>query len=711
MILQTRLYNLPRDARDTLFLLAVIAWVVAPLVAHVPWWTSATAAALLLWRGVLAWRGAPLPGRWLVALLLLLAVAATLATQRTLLGQGAGVVLVVLLLALKTLEARARRDALVIFFLGFFTVLSNFFFSQSLATAAAMLVALLGLLTALVNAHLPVGRPPLAQSLRIASTMVLWGAPVMLALFLLFPRMAPLWGLPPDAPLGRSGLSDQMQVGRMAELALDDSVALRVRFDTPGNAAPPQSQLYFRGPVLSQFDGRQWRAAPPAAGQAPAQLQVQGAPLHYTVTLEPHHKPWLLLLDAVPERPDLGAGRAAFMAPTLEWLATRPVTDTLRYSATSYPRFRHGPAQQNLQLRDLVELPAGFNPRTLALAQELHRSPEVVRGGAPALVNAALARLQRGGYRYTLAPGVYGTHSADEFWFDRKAGFCEHIASAFVVLMRAGDVPARIVTGYQGGERNPLDGEWTVRQSDAHAWAEVWLQGRGWVRVDPTGAVAPERTARLQRLRAPRGLLGEAMGRAMGVDLSERLRALWEASNHRWNQWVLNYTQARQWNLLRALGIEAPGGVDLLRLLAALIGVTALAGAAWALWDRRQRDPWLRLLETARQRLARAGLLLPAHLAPRAMAERAQAHFGAAAAAPLAQWLLRLEHQRYAPPASGAPGRAAQLRALRRQARRLPWPRPLRGSGSGSGSGNHPTPPASGQAPLPPLPGAAAAGQ
>ena len=674
MTLQQRLTALPRDARDTLFLLAVIAWVVAPQVAHVPWWTSAAVAGLLLWRGVLAWRGGPLPGRWTVVALLGLAVAATLATQRTLLGQDAGVVLVVLLLALKTLEARARRDALVIFFLGFFTVLSNFFFSQSLATAAAMLVALLGLLTALVNAHLPVGRPPLAQSLGTATRMVLWGAPVMLALFVLFPRMAPLWGLPSDGMTGRSGLSDHMQVGRMAELALDDSIAMRVRFDTPDNAAPPQSQLYFRGPVLSQFDGRQWRA-PTAPDRLSASLQVQGEPLNYTVTLEPHQKPWLLLLDAVPAPPVLGAGRGnAFMTPELEWLATRPVTDTLRYRATSYPQFSHGPAQENLQLRDLVELPPGFNPRTLALAQELHRSPAVVRGGAPGMVEAALAQLRSGGYSYTLEPGVYGTHSADEFWFDRKAGFCEHIASAFVVLMRAGDVPARIVTGYQGGERNPVDGDWTVRQSDAHAWAEVWLQGRGWVRVDPTGAVAPGRTGQLQRLRAPRGLLSEAMGNAIGIDLSERLRSFWEATNGRWNQWVLNYTQASQFSLLRALGVEAPSGLDLLRLLAGLVGAAALLGASWALWERRQHDPWLRLLERTRQRLERAGLELPAHLPPRAMAERALAHFGSDVAAPLAAWLLRLEQQRYAPTAPGAPGRAAQLRQLRRAARRLPWP-------------------------------------
>ncbi|NMM92418.1 transglutaminase, partial [Rhodococcus sp. SRB_17] len=596
MSLRRTLAALPRDARDTLFLLVVIAWVIAPQALHLPAWAGALAALLLLWRGALAWQGRPLPGRWAVLPVVALAVGATLLTHRTLLGRDAGTTLIVVLLGLKTLEARARRDALVIFFLGFFTVLSNFFYSQSLATAAAMLIALLGLLTALVNAHMPVGRPPLALALRTAGTMALLGTPIMLALFLLFPRMAPLWGLPSDALTGRSGLSGQMEVGSIATLALDDSVALRVLFDTADNAAPPASQLYFRGPVLSRFDGRQWQAPAGRGGAAgqdaagmPARLQVRGAPLRYTVTLEPHQRPWLMVLDAAPERPDI-AGMGAVMAPDLQWLATRPVTYVLRYSATSYPQFRHGPTRATPQLRALVELPAGFNPRTLALAQQLRADPAVARGGTPALVDAALTRLRTGGYQYTLEPGVYGEHTADEFWFDRKQGFCEHIASAFVVLMRAADVPARIVTGYQGGERNPVDGYWTVRQSDAHAWAEVWVEGRGWVRVDPTGAVAPDRVGQFRRLPAPRGVLGDAMGSVLTPGMAQRLRATWEAVNTGWNQWVLNYTQSRQLDLLRALGFGAPSWQDLARVLAGLVGAVALAGALGALWERSQHD-------------------------------------------------------------------------------------------------------------------------
>ena len=239
MTLRQTLASLPRDARDTLFLLFVIVWVIAPQVSNLPVWTSVLAGGLLLWRGWLAWAGRPLPGRWTVAVLLVVAVAGTLLTHRTILGRDAGVTLIVMLLALKTLELRARRDAMVVFFLGFFTMLSNFFFSQSLLTAAAMLVALLGLLMALVNAHMPVGRPPLAQAFRMAGTMALLGAPIMVALFMLFPRMSPLWGMPGENLTGRSGLSGTMRVGEMAEIALDERVAIRLRFEGDPPTCPP----------------------------------------------------------------------------------------------------------------------------------------------------------------------------------------------------------------------------------------------------------------------------------------------------------------------------------------------------------------------------------------------------------------------------------------------------------------------------------------
>ena len=490
---------LPRDARDTLFLLTVIGLIVLPQVGNLPWWCSALTAMVLLWRASLAVQARPLPSRWWRIALLVLALGATYATHRTLLGRDAGVTLIVILLALKTLELRARRDAFVVFFLGFFAMLTNFFYSQSLPTAFTMLLALLGLVTALVNAHMPVGRPSLMQAARTAGWMALAGAPIMLALFLLFPRFAPLWGTPGDAMAGRTGLSNTMRVGTIAELAMDDSIAARVKFED--NRAPPQSQLYFRGPVLAQFDGREWTALPPwsRGGQGP-NLRVSGEPVRYEVTLEPSNRPWLLTLDVAPKAPE-AAGLEVTGTPDLQWISNRPVTDLLRYRAESYTQFQSGPVRRaGAQLQAYLALPPGTNPRTAALAAEMRNNPALAGAATPAFVQAALQRLRTGGYTYTLEPGVYGNDTADEFWFDRKEGFCEHIASAFVVLMRNLDIPARIVTGYQGGELNGVDNYWVVRQSDAHAWAEVWQAGSGWVRVDPTASVAPGRVGQLQRL-------------------------------------------------------------------------------------------------------------------------------------------------------------------------------------------------------------------
>ncbi|QEA11643.1 transglutaminase TgpA family protein [Comamonas flocculans] len=666
-----RLHSLPRDTRDTLFLLLVVACCIAPLVAHIPPWASVLGALLLLWRGALAWRLHPLPSRPVIWLLLLAVTGFTLASFRTIVGPDAGVTLVVMLLALKTLELRARRDAMVVFFLGFFTLLSNFLFSQALGVALMMLLALLGLLTALVNAHRPAGRPSLASSLAAAARMALLGAPIMLALFVFFPRFAPLWGVPGDDTTGRSGLSGQMSVGAIAQLALDDSVALRVRFHTPGGEPPPQSALYFRGPVLSAFNGRDWYALlqPEArtlgwAIPAPAELQVQGEPVRYEMTMEASRRPWLLTLDVPAEPPQLPQGMRAQMTPELQWVTLRPVTSVLRYEAASYLRFRHGPRERTPMLRPYLQLPPDSDPRTRALAQSMRAE---LGGGAQALVDAALQRLRSGGYRYTLEPGAYGQNTADTFWFDRKEGFCEHIASAFVVLMRALDIPARIVTGYQGGEMNPLDGYWTVRQSDAHAWTEVWMQERGWVRVDPTGAVAPGRIGTLQRLQAPRGAFGTALGAVISPSMLQRLRSVWEALDNRWTQWVLNYTQERQLDLLKRLGLRDPDWRDLVRVLGLLAAAAALAGAAWVLRERYRLDPWQRLMQELHRHLRRAHLALPEHLPARTMARHLREAAGADAE-PLADWLLRLERARY-----GAAPEEASPAELRRALRRLPW--------------------------------------
>ena len=689
MNLLYRLKHLPRDTRDTLFLLLVIAWIVLPQTGHLPLWCSAMTGLVLLWRSAIALQGKSLPSRWWLLLLLLLASGATWYSHRTLMGRDAGVTFIVVLLALKTLEMRARRDAFVVFFLGFFTLLSNFFFSQSLLTALAMVLGLMGLLTALVNQHMPVGRPPLLLAARTAGWMALMGAPIMVVLFVLFPRVAPLWGMPGDAMGGRSGLSGSMQVGNIASLALDSSVAMRIRFEDP---VPPQRALYFRGPVLTTFDGREWkplRSGFPVRMQLGSSLQVSGTPVRYELTLEGNNNPWLPLLDATVDAPTL-PGYTVRMRPDLQWSADRPIGELVRFKAQSYTSFQHGPQKEELGLQDSIDLPAGYNPRTLQLALDLRRDPRYAGADAAGLVEAVMEKLRTGGYRYTLEPGVYGSNTADEFWFDRKEGFCEHIASSFVLLMRALDVPARVVTGYQGGELNAVDGFWTVRQSDAHAWAEVWMAGQGWVRVDPTSAVAPGRTGSLQRLLPPRSAIAQVLGNlSPGFEIN--LRALWEATNNRWNQWVLNYSQAKQLNLLRNIGFASPGWEDLSMVLIGVIVLVSLLGAAWTQWERLRQDPWLRLLHAARSRLQKAGLAVAAASSPRQLAMALQtqsAKAGPERSAPMdparaadlqavRDWLLRLEAWRYAPDTGNATTARAALGTLRRQFRQMRWPQDL----------------------------------
>ncbi len=636
---------IPRERRDTLFMLAVLAWTLAPLVGHVPTWSSAGAALALLWRVGLTWRGAALPPRWLLTLLLIASVGAVALTWRSLGGKDAGLALLVMLAALKTLELRARRDALALFFLGFFLVLSNFLHSQSLAVALAMGAAVWGLLAALVLAHMPAGRPTLASVIGKAGKLVLIGAPLVAVLFVFFPRIGPLWGVPGDAG-GRTGLSNELQLGDVAELALDDRLALRVQFN---GAPPPPQALYFRGPVLSQPDGARWTTLPWRAGaalpppydprqQAAAMASAASAPgvLSYTMTVEPLRIATLPLLESVQGVPELQAGGEGGLQlsphPEGNWISNRPITERLQVRATARRDGRTPGLPEDLLVgtqSSWLALPDGLHPRTRAWAAELGRqnaiaqAPDAARR-ADVLAIALIAHIRQAGYAYTLSPGDLGAQPLDSFWLDTRAGFCEHYATAFVVVMRSLGVPARIVTGYQGGLVNPIDGVLEVRQSDAHAWSEYWRPGDGWVRVDPTAAIAPERISGSRRLAAPRGLVAGALA---DVDpaLLERLRAVWGALDHRWNQWILSHGRQRQLDLLRSLGWADADLADLGRALAIALTIIATLGAALAAWQgRRQRsgDPWQRAWQALRHDLARRGIPSAAHDTPRTLAAR-----------------------------------------------------------------------------------------
>jgi transglutaminase-like putative cysteine protease len=646
--------HLPRDSRDTLFQLAVIGWTILPHMAHLAPWCVALTALMLFWRAHLALTNAPLPSRWAVAGVLVVAAALTLWSERTLFGKEAGVTMLVVLMSLKTLELRARRDAMVVFFLGFFLVLTNFLYSQSLLTAAAMLLSVWGLLTALVLAHMPVGKPPLWQAGALAARAAALGAPLMVALFLLFPRVGPLWGMPHDAA-GRTGLSGSMQMGAMAEIANDDEIALRIRFD--GRVPPPEA-MYFRGPVLTRFDGREWTrelGSTPMTQRLRTEVQLLGQPLRYEMTLEPSRLALLPLLELTPDRSDAAPqldGLTAWLRSDLQWQTDRPVAERLRFQAAAWLQHHHGPRQMTLALRDHVALPPDHNPRTLEWAAQLRRQPGLAQADPRTLVAAVLEHLRRGDYLYTLEPGTYGKNAVDEFWLDRKLGFCEHFAAGMVVVLRAMDVPSRVVTGYQGTDPIPVDGYYIVRQSNAHAWVEYWQPGEGWIRVDPTATVSPDRIVRGASLVPRPGLVAGALG-SVSPQLLARVRGVLEAANNRWNQWVLNYSRGQQFKLLQSLGVNAPTWQDLAIALISLLCAGSLAGAGWALWDRHRQDPWQRLQRRVQERLALLKVPVLPHDPPRTRALRVRQHLGESGEA-LALELEALDRSRYAQP--GRPG-------------------------------------------------------
>ena len=642
-----RLRRLPRETRDTLFLLAVIAWTILPHVTHLPLWCVFLAAAMLLWRAKLAFAHAPLPGRWVLFSILGVSAGLTYWSFGTVLGKDPGVTMTVALTALKMLEARARRDAFVVFFLGFFLILTHFLYSQSMAVGAAMLVSVWGLLTSLVLSNMPVGRPSLKQVGMLSARTALLGAPLMVLMFMLFPRIAPLWGVPKDGATP-TGLSNTMRLGSVASVAQDDSVAMRIKFY---DGQPPSGSLYFRGPVLAQFDGVEWKALTPsfpAAVTPRAELRVAGPVTKYEVTLEPQRLAVLPLLEATDQVEDI-PGLKLKQGDDLQWTAERPVFERLRFDAQAHMNFRHGPQTAVLGLQEHIALPAGFNPRTVAWAQALRQEPRFANASPRALVQAVLRHIRAGGYSYTLTPGLYGEldprSTIDEFWLDRKNGFCEHFASSFVVVMRAMGVPARIVTGYQGADEEPVDGYTIVRQRYAHAWAEYWQAGDGWVRADPTSAVSPDRIDRGRSLAPPPGMVASAFD-SINPALMANLRANWEAVNNRWNQWVMNYSRAQQVDLLKRLGVSGTGWADMARLLIIALSSLAAAGAIWAWWDRRRIDPWTRQMMRVRATLLQLGITAAEHEAPRSLAQRVREKLGERGLA-LATLLETLDKQRY----------------------------------------------------------------
>ena len=580
-----------------LVLFAGLALAAAPHMQRLPWWVNGWLVLFFLVRIWIAQGSRALPHRaWLIVLTIGGALGVFL-SFRTIFGRDAGVTLLVLLMALKLLEIKVMRDIFVAVYLAYFLALTNFFYSQTMPTAALMLVTVLVISVSLVSFNDSSRR--LADSARTAGALLLQASPVMLLLFFLFPRVqGPLWGLPQDAFSGVTGLSDSMTPGNLSSLSQSDAIAFRAKF--LGNP-PARRNLYWRGPVFWDFDGKTWRAGNTRLNND-YQVEVRGPPFDYEITLEPHNRNWLFALD-IPSR----IPPQSRITYDYQLLSLPPVRTRMRYELRSYPEYS---ALAGAEARDLalaLRLPGLGNPR----ARELAARWRAVAGSGPdsnaAVVRQAIAYFRDSRFEYTLTPPLLGENTVDEFVFDTKRGFCEHLSSAFAFLLRAANVPVRIVTGYQGGEINPVDGYMEVRQAEAHAWTEVWSGAEGWTRIDPTALAVPIRVDSGLAAAVPQSSVFPGL---LGVD-AEWLRAIrfnWNALANKWNQWVLGYNFERQRDMLSLFGVQSPDWRTLAMLLfwstAGVMGLTAL----WLFGRWRRDDPVQRAWSAFCAKMARAGL-------------------------------------------------------------------------------------------------------
>ncbi len=602
-----------RDKADTLLLLVSCGLVIAPHIAHLPWSTSLFCAALLLWRGWITFRGLRMPPQWLLLPISIVVLANTYYSFHQFFGREPGVAMVVLLLTLKLLEMHAKRDLFVVVLVSFFVMLTNFFYSQSIGTAFLMVLALIAMLTTQLSFQYTGAVPSFAARLRVGAMILALAAPLSLVLFVLFPRIeGPLWSLPGDGASGRTGLSDHMSPGSITDLAQSDDIAFRVKFTDP---VPPQSKLYWRALIFDNYDGHTWTHRDdqrPQIGRP--DLSVRGDPVRYQVTMEPSGQRWLFALD-LPQSLPVIQGNPVTFSKDMQTMALRPVNDRARYDLTSYPDYALQATQSRSALFPFLQLPINTNPKAQAFANQLRAQSS----DSAALANTLLQYFHGQHFNYTLQPPLLGDNAIDEFLFSTQAGFCEHYAGAFVFMMRAMGVPARVVTGYQGGEVNPVDGYLEVRQSDAHAWAEIWLDQRGWVRYDPTAAVAPERVQKNLVSVIPRTTLGGLITLRPGREsVLSKLRFNWEAVNNAWNQWVPNYSPEKQKNFLQSLGMKNVDWENMIELMT-IIGVGVVAVMSLPLMiNRQKKDPLLNVYLTLCQIMARAGYPREKHEGPRA---------------------------------------------------------------------------------------------
>ncbi len=654
------LQTIPRNG--LIWLLVAQVLVILPHLGHLPLWIIGLWLACASWRVQIFRMRARYPRGWVKALMMIGVAGGVYLSRGSLIGLDAGVVLLIAAFILKLLEMRSRRDAWVLIFLGFFAVTTSYLFNDSLPAGLYSLLPVAALLAAMIGLQQSSTDTHPWPTLRLAGSLLLQAVPLMLVLFVLFPRIGPLWSLPQPKDRGVTGLSDSMSPGDIAELSRSSALAFRASFDGP---IPERDQLYWRAVTFERFDGRRWSQSSASQFSPAPQWSPDGAALSYSVVMQPSGRAWLYALDVAR----VDAEDVRLMAD-FHLQRSRPTHQALLYRATSWPESAREPAAQPATLQRALQLPAQGNPRSRAWAAALrreHSDPEAV-------VQALLQHFNQQPYRYTLQPSAVGADIVDGFLFDTLNGFCIHYAGAMTFVLRAAGIPARVVAGYQGGEINPSGNYLSVRQLDAHAWVEYWSADRGWITVDPTFQVAPERIelGLEQALSEEDALLDNSpltLRRYRDIGWLNQLRFGWENLNYGWQRWVLGYQGERQLDVLKGLfGRLDERKLGILTVITTAVLLMILALMLLKPW-RRERDPQLRLFRRFERLLARQGIERQAGEGARDFAERA-AHQLPDAAGPILDFSRLYEMARYA----GDPaGRGTMQAALARVRRQLPW--------------------------------------
>ena len=548
---------------------------IAPHFRNLPLWVSLLVLLALGWRCLENIGKLGAFPKWLLVLLVLIGGIGVFAEYWTIVGRDAGLALLTVMASLKFLESRRHRDMLILVFLCYFLIATHFLFSQSIIIASLMFASLIVITATLVTLNQREESILLKELLHTSTRLVLLSIPLMLILFVLVPRVpGPLWGLTSEQRGGITGLSDHMSPGEISNLVRSNEVAFRVDFE---GGIPAQSRLYWRGPVMASYNGYRWSQTPRKELRR-FTLTALDAAIKYTVTLEPNGEPWLLALD-IPTR----LVRHSVMTADYQLISKKQINDLLRYPMESRLAYQFGLNESRDYLALALEYPDNLNPETV----ELGKSLSVRFERSEDIVNEVLNMFREEEFFYTLKPPILGKNVVDEFLFGSRRGFCEHYAGSFALLMRAAGIPARIVTGYQGGEYNKVGNYLIVRQSDAHAWTEVWIENQGWVRVDPTAAVSPDR-------------IEQGIDEALSDEISSfrirnrnpifgNLLYSWDSLQHGWNDWVLNYNQRKQMNFLSQLELGIENWSDMVfALVFLLLTVTALY---WSIAWYRERPP------------------------------------------------------------------------------------------------------------------------